>query len=176
MAMETRGLPSVAETDDGHLSVVHPGQMAIAGLQNSAERLLAVSLYGIWEWMKPNARSVDDRYAVPSVHRAISDLTRLLFQRPSDTVVVAGDLNIWRDEGTWRARYQTMFDRFDAEGFAFAGPFGADGRSTVPTYAHRGHPPRHQTDFVFVKGATASCTVLDDWMPSDHAPILIDVH
>lgn len=30
-AMETLALPAVAETDEGHLSVVHPGQMAIAG-------------------------------------------------------------------------------------------------------------------------------------------------
>src|SRR3954471_5061190 len=114
------------DTADGLVSVSHPGQLAAAEFTLEADSVLVVSIYGVWEWMVPQARSVNDRYAVPSVHRALSDLTRLFFENDR-RIVVAGDLNIWRGEGQWAARYQTMFDRFEAEGFTLCGPFGRDG-------------------------------------------------
>jgi hypothetical protein len=167
-------LPPLATTADGHVSVSHPGQLAVADLAFGNDRLIAVSLYGIWEWMRPDAKTVDNRYAVPSVHRAISDLTRLWFENDR-AVLVAGDFNIWRGEGLWKNRYQTVFDRMRSEGFSLAGPYANDGRSTVPTFRSLGRLPGHQTDFVFARNTTATCQVLDVWTPSDHAPVLVQL-
>jgi hypothetical protein len=142
-------LPSMAATDDGWPSVSHPGQLAAAEVAFDDSQLLVVSFYGIWEWMRPDALSVDDRYAVPSVHRAISDLTRLWFENDRP-IVIAGDFNIWRAEGRWRDRYQTVFDRMEAKDSDFRDPsprmgtpplrrfvHTAEGRDTKPTSSSR---------------------------------------
>jgi endonuclease/exonuclease/phosphatase family metal-dependent hydrolase len=64
-------------------------------------------------------------------------------------MIVAGDFNIWRGEGRWVKRYQTVFDRLVAEGFSLEGPFAPDGVSNIPTFRSAGAAARHQTDFVF---------------------------
>jgi endonuclease/exonuclease/phosphatase family metal-dependent hydrolase len=87
--------------------------------------LAVVSLYGIWDSMG-DGRAI---YAEATLHRAISDLTPLL-QRPRTDVVLAGDLNIYRNwqhgspdaDRLWADRYDTVFDRLAAYGLTYRGP------------------------------------------------------
>jgi hypothetical protein len=145
----------------GQLVISHPGQWRAIRIPNPSGRdLVMVSLYGLWNDIA--------NYAVPSLHRAISDLTALLHR--GDAVVVAGDLDVWREHGEWRAGYATVFDRLTAERLHFVGPTGnspaadcacgaPDHCTHVPTF-RRGQQRRWQTDFVFAaRDVEVSCAV-----------------
>jgi hypothetical protein len=159
----------------GELAISHPGQWRAVRVLEPGRCLVMVSVYGLWNDVPS--------YAVPSVHRAISDLTPLLWSR--DHALVAGDLNVWRGHGDWRAGYATVFDRLTAERMCFVGPAGTapapgcacgatDSCTHVPTF-RKGDQRRWQTDFVFASSdTTVSCAVEPDdgsWEVSDHAAI-----
>jgi hypothetical protein len=118
-------------------------------------------------------------------------------------LVVSGDWNILRGYGEyraklWKARYDTVFDRADALGLRFVGPSHPRGRQAepwpwelpadslcVPTFHHSQQTPAtatRQLDFVVASRSIAdsvevrALNEIDEWGPSDHCRVLIDVH
>jgi hypothetical protein len=135
------------------------------------------------------------------VHRLISDLSALI-TGPKHKVIVAGDFNIMHGYGEhgssfWAARYETVFQRMAALGFRFVGPQMPNGRQAdpwpdelpkdsknVPTYHHSRQTPAtatRQLDFVFASETIAervqvrAMNGVDEWGPSDHCRVVIDV-
>lgn len=117
---------------------------------------------------------------------------------------MAGDFNIFHGYGDggsdyWKARYATVFSRFEALGFVFVGPQASEGQrlatpcppemppdsKNVPTfYTNRQSPETavHQLDFVWASRSIAervrvrAINGAAEWGPSDHCriEILID--
>jgi endonuclease/exonuclease/phosphatase family metal-dependent hydrolase len=180
-------LNQVAYTD---FPISHPGQFAVADLTlPTGESITAISLYGIWD------RDDRDLYAEATLHRAISDLTSVLQNRVNTPIVLAGDLNVYRDwhhatrGSEWASRYDTIFNRLAAYDLPLLGPLGEAPLPGCPcsraqcdhvrTYAHNMNPNNvpYQLDYVFASPALrlVECVVLEDdhaWKYSDHLPVL----
>jgi len=186
--------------DPATLRVSRPGTIAAATVLRDGVPLFNVaSVYALWE------RPLDSEspiWADASAHRLLSDLTPLIWRRGLP-LIVSGDWNILRGYGEYGdayygARYQTVFDRAGALGLAFIGPKQPDGgrqadpwpeelppdSTCVPTYYRSGQTPEtatRQLDFVFASASIAGhvrATALngpDEWGPSDHCRVLIDV-
>jgi hypothetical protein len=114
-------------------------------------------------------------------------------------LVVAGDSNIlhgYGDHGQsyWKARYASVFSRFDAVGLQFLGPQAPDGGRqgdpwpdelprdgmNVPTFhtnRQTAASATRQLDFVFASPSIAhrinvrALNGVDEWGPSDHCRI-----
>lgn len=180
------------------LSVSRPGTLTAATVTlNGRDVFVAVSAYSPWE--RPLSTDAPI-WADASAHRILSDLAPLVGRRLP--LLIAGDWNILRGygeygDGYWGARYQTVFDRAEAMGLEFVGPEHPHGRradpwpdelpvdsTCVPTFCHSRQTPEtatRQLDFVFASRRFAPCvhvTALndpDDWGPSDHCQVLIDI-
>lgn len=163
-------------------------------------RFVVVSVYAPWE--RPLGRN-EPIWADASAHRILSDLAPLVHDQHRLPVLVAGDWNILHGYGEngdehWARRYATVFERAESMGLTFAGPqIDAGGRQAdpwpdelprasgnVPTYHTRSQGPAgaaRQLDFVFVSRGLAdrvrvrARNEVDDWGPSDHCRITIDV-
>ena len=180
----------------GQLTISHPGQFAVARLGDSSGiDLIVISMYGLWD----RVSSAGDIYACASLHRAISDLSCVLFDTQAPPIVLAGDLNVWRDYGSpaWRPRYDSVFDRLTSAGLAYAGPTRDDAEPPllgcpcnsgdrcrhVDTFRYRAAPTAipYQNDHVLLSRTLAGrarvwCVPGDDvWLHSDHRPVLIDL-
>jgi hypothetical protein len=140
-------------------------------------------------------------YADASVHRLISDISALIGRQVGHQIITAGDLNILYGHGEygnqyWAARYRTIFDRLEGIGLRFVGPQSPDGRQAlpwpdelpldsrnVPTFHHSRQTPAtatRQLDFVFAttiadRVRTCALNAPDEWGPSDHCRVRIDV-
>jgi hypothetical protein len=106
---------------DGGFACSHPGQFAVSDVAlASGGRLIAVSLYGIWDLISGPPRR---NYVEATLHRAISDLS-VVFQEPAaDLILVAGDFNLY-DYPVGDAltdRSLTVWDRLAATGWRSAG-------------------------------------------------------
>lgn len=159
----------------------------------------AVSVYAPWERYLGREKPL---WADGSAHRILSDLTPLLWSQRRAPVVVAGDWNILRGYGEQgiaynKRRYDNVFDRAAALELAFVGPEHPNGRSAdphpaelpadstcVPTFHHNRQTPQtatRQLDFVFASKFIAdrvharALNEADEWGPSDHCRIVIDV-
>ena len=193
---------SIPEAGYEELSVSRPGTLAAAKVTPSVgEPFVVVSMYAAWEQMHHSAHS-DWIYADGSAHRIISDLARLIGHEIQHRIVAAGDLNILYGYGEHgdklsEARYATVFDRMAAIGLPFVGPRHPGGRQAdpwpdelprdsgnVPTYHHNRQSPvtaTRQLDFVFASRGmvnnvdTCALNDPDEWGPSDHCRILIEV-
>ena len=138
-----------------------------------------------------------------SVHRIISDISAFIGNRNPEThrILAAGDLNIAYGHGYgdshWEARHKTVFDRMEAIGLEFMGPQLPDGRRAetlatgesadsrnVITYLYDNDPAtagNNQLDYVFAsRGFHESIKVralnsVEEWGPSDHCRLLIEV-
>jgi hypothetical protein len=166
----------------------------------SGDTIVAASVYGAWE--RPLAQEAGWIYADASVHRVISDLSALIASQRDQRLIVAGDLNILHGHGEngspyWRGRYETAFARMEAIGLSFVGPQYPSGEQAmpwpaelpsesknVPTYRTSKTDPKtgtRQLDFVFASKELASnikvraLNALEDWGPSDHCRVEIDV-
>jgi len=186
----------------GELGVSRPGTLAAAIVTpSSGEPFIAVSVYGAWE--NPHSMTKGDFiYADASVHRLISDLSVFAGKKSRQNILIAGDLNILYGHGEhgdayWAGRYETVFNRMAALGFKFVGPQAPNGRraepwpdelprgsENVPTYYMPGQSPQtctRQLDFVFASGKLAERVLVkalnapDQWGPSDHCRVEIDV-
>jgi hypothetical protein len=169
----------------GQVVASNPGQWAAVRLRSIGPAdLVLVSMYGLWDDIPAHGLRT---YAVPSVHRAISDITPFIWGSRK-RVIVAGDMNIYRGYGDWAKGYNTVFDRFRAEGLECRGPFGDAPLSDCPcgptsecrhiaTLRSRGME-HLQTDFVFSSRPLAKVTahvVPDSWRFSDHCAVEISV-
>jgi hypothetical protein len=178
------------------------GTVSVANVDLSdGTRVTLASVYGAWE--RPHAGTGSGWiYADASVHRVISDLARLVGQQVGHRIVLAGDLNILHGHGEdgssyWARRYRTVFDRMEALGLPFVGPQEPHGRKAdpwpaelpldsrnVPTYYTSHMTPataQRQMDFVFASTSLASRVSVralnqpEEWGPSDHCRLLIDL-
>jgi len=187
-------LETSASVDDWVVS--RAGSIAAADvIIDGAVVLTAVSVYAAWE---TTAREI---YADGSAHRILSDLSALM-PKPNHQLLVAGDWNILRGYGEfgnpyWRSRYDTVFQRAEALGLQFVGPQYPNGRQAdpwptelphdslcVPTFHHSRQKPAtatRQLDFVFASTPLAhrvevrALNTAEEWGPSDHCRVLIDV-
>ena len=185
-------------SSDAHWSVSRDGTVTAADIARDGTTLFtAVSVYAVWERSANGAL-----YADASAHRLLSDLSALLGS-PRHRLIVAGDWNIlygYGDHGDtyYRARYATVFERAEALGLRFVGPQHPNGRQAdpwpaelpadslcVPTFHHNRQTPAsatRQLDFVFASRALADHVHVralngeNEWGPSDHSRVLIDVH
>ena len=144
-------------------------------------------------------------FADASAHRIISDLSGFIAHtNPANhRIIAAGDLNTIYGAVEGSAletpiRAQTIFDRMSAIGMKFVGPRAGEGGKkadppsvdvppdtrNVPTYHSNKASPetaQNQLDYVFAsRGFHESISVhamngVDEWGPSDHCRIVIDV-
>ncbi len=172
--------------------------------EDSIEPFIVVSMYARWYCPHPLADN-KYKYSDASVHRIISDLTTFIGGWPKvPRIIAAGDLNTiyGAAEGSeleTPIRAQTVYDRMSAIGMEFAGPqWPHGGRRAAPTpyddvppdtcnvptyYTNRQTPEtaKNQLDYVFAsRGFHESVSVRalnapDEWGPSNHCRIVIDV-
>ena len=165
----------------------------------------AVSLYARWEKPHPRTQtSWGVGYADAMAHRAISDLSAFIGHvDPSrHRILLAGDFNLIQGATDSNplalpARDRSVFARLEALGFEFLGPRYPHGRradptpaglpvdtENVPTYHTTRQRPRtaaNQLDYVFAsrgfhrKIRTRALNAPEEWGPSDHCRIAIDV-
>jgi hypothetical protein len=163
------------------------------------DSITVVSVYAAWE---RDADGYGPIWADASAHRILSDLSPLLSRR-NHRLLIAGDLNLLFGYGEHgnavaKRRYQTVFDRAEALGLVYLGPSAPGGgrqadpwpdelpidSPTVPTYHTRSQGPAaatRQLDHVFASTSIAhlvsirALNEVDDWGPSDHCRILIEV-
>jgi len=193
----------IADAHRGDLAVSRPGTLAAAIVTPlTGEPFVVASLYAPWEAPHRTAARSSWIYADASAHRVISDLSVLIGQQGGHRILAAGDLNILHGYGEngsnyWAGRYATVFDRMAALGMSFVGPQTPDGRAAdpwpqelprtsrnLPTY-HTSHQTpataTRQLDFVFASTGLAQRTHVsalnapDQWGPSDHCRLQIDV-
>lgn len=178
------------------------------------EPFIAVSMYAAWRGPHPSTGRSDDAHVDASAHRIISDLSTFVANadREPHRILAAGDLNMdygadygWRersDRPLWYARCRTVWDRMEALGFEYMGPWYPNGRRADPVPAHapsdtknvatfyptniKGSSPayaRNQLDHVFasrgfheaIRTRALNGVDVDEWGPSDHCRLLIEV-
>ena len=171
--------------------------------QPAGEPLIAASMYSNWEYPhRVTGKELKDwAWGDVSAHRIISDLSRLIGHPVNHRIIAAGDLNIMYGYGEGgdeyaAARYASVFDRMEAMGLPFVSPQYPNGRQAAPWPAEL--PPDsknvptfcsgsdrttayRQLDFVFASAGmkdAVSARALngqDEWGPSDHCRVVIDV-
>jgi len=115
-----------------------------------------------------------------SIHRIISDISLLIGRKNSFRMIAAGDTTVMDGDGSseyWKARNKAVFDRMSSIGLPMIGPQG-------PTYCHTSQTPAtatRQLDYVFASRSmknsirTTALNKPEEWGPSDHCKILIEV-
>ena len=194
----------IAQAGFYDFSASQPGTLAAAIVTpKGGIPMTVVSMYAAWENYSRYSGRSSVTLAASSLHRLISDLTRLV--GPRTRMIAGGDLNIYRRSGDrptpWKwpdgldMHYGTVFDRMTAIGVPFVGPRAPNGRQ--PTNPHKrrsgdvlsfytpreGKPEKatQQLDFVFATTNIAdrlsirALNEVDDWGPSDHCRILIEL-
>lgn len=171
--------------------------------ESAGEPLVAASMYSNWQYAHPvtGQELKDWSWGDVSALRIIADLSRLIGHPVNHRIIAAGDLNIMYGYGEGgdeyaAARYATVFDRMAAMGIPFVGPQYPNGRQADPWPAEL--PPDsknvptfcwgkdrttayRQLDFVFASAGMKDAVSVralnspDEWGPSDHCRIVIDV-
>ena len=175
------------------------------------EPFFAVSMYGRWLGSHPLAASASVTHADASAHRIISDISALSAAADPNRhrILASGDLNLiygtTTGGGRQNFRTRSVWDRFEALGFEFAGPQHPAGRlaaepstetsldtRNVPTsYSRDGAASgqnvktpldaRNQLDYVFASHGfhesirARALNGVEEWGPSDHCRILIEI-
>jgi exonuclease III len=193
-------LTTLDDRTEGALPVSRPGTLAAAKVSVDGEDITLVSVYAGWETSTDGRELI---YADAAAHRLLSDLAALIATESQHRLIIAGDLNILNGYGEhgaryWAARYSSVFDRAQAMGLSYCGPRSPNGRQAlpvpdelpegsldVPTYHTHGQGPMgatRQLDFVFCSTplaervrASALNRDLQEWGPSDHSRILIEL-
>ncbi|MBY5162103.1 endonuclease/exonuclease/phosphatase family protein [Salsipaludibacter albus] len=200
VSLHPRPTGDLSDPDRSLLSVSRAGTLTAADVVvDGAVLFTAVSWYATWEHPPGSGELLG---ADTSAHRLLSDLGGLVNSSRGHRIVAAGDLNLlygYGDYGNpyWARRYATVFDRADAMGLVMVGPQHPHGRPAdpwpeelppdsrnVPTYHTAAQGPAgatRQLDFVFASRAIADRVHVralnepDEWGPSDHCRIRIDV-
>ena len=174
-------------------------------IPKSLEPFIAVSVYARWERPHLRTKtSWSVGYPDAMAHRAISDLSTFIGSTNPAThrILVAGDFNLIHGATennplALPARDQSVFTRLKALGLEFIGPQHPNGRhaqpqpyglpadtKNVPTYYTSRQKPEtaaNQLDYVFAsRGFHEQVKVRarnepDDWGPSDHCRIHIEI-
>lgn len=174
-------------------------------LPKEGQAFIAISMYARWIRPHVSTQSKwKVGYVDGSAHRIISDLSAFIgYSDPSShRILAAGDLNtiFGITEEIPLAdlqRDQTIFDRMIALGLEFMGPEYPNGRQaetpikglakdskSVPTYRTVGQSPKdanRQLDYVFASRGfhktirTWALNGVDEWGPSDHCRLLIEI-
>ena len=168
------------------------------------EPFIVASMYARWIFPRPITKTKwKVGYPDGSAHRILSDLSTFIGSHDPSThrILAAGDLNTCfgtlKDyPGDLPERGQSIFDRFQDLGLEFLGPQYPNGRmakppppmfpsntKNVPTFALFKKPEnaRLQLDYVFASRGfhetvqARALNGLDEWGPSDHCRILIEV-
>lgn len=172
---------------------------------DSGEPFIVVSAYARWAMPHPSTNcSWSVGCSDAAAHRIMSDVSAFIgHEDPSKhRILVAGDFNnifgATKDNRlVLYERDRTVFHRMEALGFAFLGPQHPRGRQAtptpvglpkasknVPTWYRPGVCPQlaeNQLDYVFAsRGFDASIKAealneVDDWGPSDHCRLLIEI-
>ena len=139
-----------------------------------------VSFCPQYEAYHPSSGLKGDDLVDPSVHRIISDISLLIGRKDSFRMIAAGDTTVmYGDEVSdyWKDRNQAVFDRMTSIGLPMIGPQG-------PTYYYPGQKcteATRQLDYVFASRSmrdsitTRALNDPEEWGPSDHCRILIEV-
>lgn len=201
--VELREIPTapISHAGPGEFAVSRVGTVTAAevSVTSTEEEITLISVYGLWENPVPYQRLI---YADASMHRILSDISALTSGRDRP-VVLAGDFNLVRDLNspsdaeTWNRRQANVFDRLEALGFTFVGPqtpdgvppivstpgMPADSRAVVTHRPKKTDPGsgRYQLDYVYVthqlvdRTRTRALNDGDEWGPSDHCQVAIDI-
>ncbi len=165
---------------------------AIVEAADGGVPLTLVSMAPAYNYFTRESGSPSRHETIDSVHRLISDLSRLVGLR--SRVIAAGD---WTINNGWSSQtaptrnkrealhFKTAFDRMEALGFRHLMPGGRkNDRGEAVTYVPIGSSPNKayaQLDFVFATENIADRVDVralnhsDCWGPSDHCRILIEV-
>lgn len=140
-----------------------------------------VSFCPQYEAHHPSAGIKDNTLVDTSIHRIISDISLLIGRKDSFRMIAAGDTTVMYGDGCnsyyWGPRYRAVFDRMSSIGLPMIGPQG-------PTYYHTTQTPAtaaRQLDYVFASRSlegsirTQALNKPEEWGPSDHCRILIEV-
>ncbi len=165
----------------------------------SGQRLTLVSWYATWEHPPGDTRVLGTDAAA---HRLLCDVAALIDHDRGRHLVIAGDLNLLFGYGEhggayWADRYRSVFKRAAAMGLDMVGPQAPNGHQAqawpaelprssrnVPTCHTRQQGPAgaaRQLGFVFASRSLAervrvtARNQVDDWGPSDHCRISIDI-
>ena len=172
---------------------------------NEGMPFIAVSLYARWEKPHPGIHTGwGIGYSNAMAHRAVSDLSAFIghVDPRRHRILLAGDFNLIRGATDSNplalpARDRSVFARLGALGFEFLGPRYPHGRRADPTpkglpadteneptyHTARQRPQTaaNQLDYVFAsrgfhgKTRTRALNAPEEWGPSDHCRIAIDV-
>ena len=163
----------------------HPGCLSAAVVTPLEGKLQGwpihvVSFCPQYETYHPSSGLKGDDLVDPSVHRIISDISMLIGRKDSFRMIAAGDTTVmYGDEVSdyWKVRNKAVFDRMSSIGLPMIGPQG-------PTYYYPGQTPAtatRQLDYVFASRSirdsirTKALNKPEEWGPSDHCKILIEV-
>jgi hypothetical protein len=176
----------------------------VTPVEEGVAAFIAVSMYARWIYPH-KLTNTKWRVGYPdgSAHRIISDLSTFIGHHdPSKhRILAAGDLNMcfgtsMSSPGDLPERTQSVFQRFENLGLEMVGPQSPNGRmayptppelspdtKNVPTFALFKKPEnaRLQLDYVFAsRGFHRTVSVkalngIEEWGPSDHCRILIEI-
>lgn len=194
---------SIENALSGEFGVSQLGTLSAAMVTPlNGDPIIIISAYGLWK--SPHAIT-ESRWimADASVHRLISDISSFIGHQKNHKLIVSGDLNILYGYGEygskyWADRHQSVFSRMSAIGVPFVGPQAPDGgrqatpwpkelpteSRNVPTFHTNRQTPStatRQLDFVFASESIKDKLKVrarnhpDDWGPSDHCRVEIDV-
>lgn len=139
--------------------------------------ITVVSAYGLIQ-----LRANGVRYAVPSVHGLLNNLTATLdVHRSREPVVLAGDLNVSPQiPPPDRDAHAAVIARLEA--FGLRDCFDTGNNGYVRTHRHRNDPAStpYQDDWVFASPSfrVVECAPRDEpaaWELSDHCPVVADL-
>ena len=168
-----------------HLRETHPGTMCAAQvklLDGAVPPIIVASMAADSEYPHPVSGGAAKWYCDGPVHRTISDLTRLI--GPKTRIIAAGDLNLYPSGiEAHDQRFWSVLNRMKALGVPLAGP-SCGGVGDCPTWFNmmmkeKPADAKLQLDYVFasaeLKLSVRALNSPDEWCPSDHCAIRIDV-
>ena len=193
----------LGERDIGASGIGTMAVARVAPCGKPEEAFIAASMYARWMQAHPLTEASHRVHADSSAHRILSDLsTFITYADPSrHRILAAGDLNlVYTPTGNgWHFRREcTVWDRFETLGLEFLGPQAPNGgqpaahrpgtsadTKNIPTYyttcQNGAANVVRQLDYAFAsRGFHEQVTAralngIDEWGPSDHCRLLIDV-
>jgi exonuclease III len=161
-----------------HIKTSFPGAVTAAEIEISEKvKLIFISVYGLFETIGTV------NYAIPNMHRILSDLTEVLESSKSkNRIILAGDLNasIQIDESYKTKSHKILFDRIEA--FNLVNCFDDYFSDYIQTHRHSRSDKPWQNDYIFLskklKSRLKTCVVDNSELVkrlSDHNPVIIEI-